>query len=216
MAEWIKILIAVVVGGIITGVFGLVVEHLRHRWKMGERYQQLLAEERLSSCDKLVGMLIEFDNDLSPIQYGVEPLRWPKDRRITSNPTEEQIEHAKRIQQRIADLSHFVATHEMVLGPKVVSTWNKYYGALNYLRSRIITRAGTGMNDIAAEALEKLMTEFIDQICKSVRDQLRGAGVEFVPTSKMRELRREGRERIEELLKEAEAEIEDITGHGEQ
>mgnify|MGYP001599007621 CR=1 FL=1 len=70
MPEWLIGLIGALIGSGAT----LAGTYFTHRWKMAERYQELLAEKRLSACSKLMGSLIEIDEEFSPWQNGIQPL----------------------------------------------------------------------------------------------------------------------------------------------
>lgn len=205
MSEWLKTVIAGTAGGLLSGGFLLLADYLRHLRAKKERYQELLVEKRVVACGDLMRMLIELDADLSPIQHGIEPLRWPKDSRITPNPSEGQIEHAKRVDKRISELSHYVAANEIILVPEVVKVWHFYYGALTSIRSSVRVRLE---NDAFAEdALERLLPKFIDETAEAIKRALHGADVEFIPTHEWQALRRDGQEKAKHLIAEAKSRI---------
>ena len=205
MTEWATILIAVIVGAVISCGFLLLVEYLRHRWKLSERYKDLLAERQLSVCNKLSKMLFDFVSDLSPASHGVEPLRWPKDRRITPNPPREAVEHAQRINQQLTELTYYIATNEMILGPGIVRVWNRYYGALMQIKQTVST---SNQRDTAAIAtLDKLLTEFTDKMSEAIQEELQGINIKFVSSKEVKEIRKEGIELAKKLLTQTEAEV---------
>ena len=201
MNQWWVPLFSTLFGGAIV----LYADYLRHQRTKKERYQQLLAEKTIVACGTLMRLLIELSASLSPISFGVGPLRWPKDRRISPNPSVEDEEQAKKVQKQLSELNEFVETNQMILGPKVYKTWSYYWGTFQALQIKI--RASTNDEVFICNALEDLMNEFIDKIGMSIRDELKGVGIEFVPTKEWRKLRHDGIEKAEPLIERAKSKI---------
>ena len=199
MPEWMIALVSVCFGAFLI----LLYEYLKYQWKSSARYSELMSERQLSSCNRLTKMIFDLIESLSSTRYGVEALRWPKDRRVTQQVlTRDHIEHAQKLSQEINELSYFVATNEMILGAKVVKVWNKYFGALMHVKQIVST--STQKDALAAKALEKLMIELSDQISEAVREQLKGANIEFIRTKDLLAIRQEGQEIAKKLISEGE------------
>jgi hypothetical protein len=200
MPEWIIVLVSVCFGALIIVLY----EYLKYQWKSSARYNELMSERQLSSCNRLTKMIFDLIESLSSTRYGIEALRWPKDRRVTQQVlTRDHIEHAQKLNQEINELSYFVATNEMILGVKVVKVWNKYFGALMHIKQTVST--STQKDALAAKALEKIMIELSDQVSEAVRDQLKGANIEFIRTNDLIAIRQEGQSIAKKLLLEDEA-----------
>lgn len=205
MPEWIKILLSALGGALVAGGLGLFGQYLRHKWSKVERYQEVLIEKRIAAYGHLLAQMTELHAHLAPIQLGAEPLRYPKDRRVSPDATEEEKEYAKDIATRISDLSHFVATNEMLLGPRVLRPWNVYYGALMSLRTK--ARVRREEDAFVVEALIKLLGPAIDSIANAIKEELEGTEVEFLSSKERRTLIKEGQGKAKRLLAEAKAKI---------
>ena len=122
--SWLNVAaIAALVGSGTSGLLGLLRDWIQHHRERERHYWQILLDKQINACGELMRMLIELHAGLAPVRNGVELLRWPKDRRVTPNPTDQQIEEAKQIARKIEELSHFVAVNEILLGNKIVEKW---------------------------------------------------------------------------------------------
>ncbi|MFA5160315.1 MAG: hypothetical protein WC484_07425 [Candidatus Omnitrophota bacterium] len=180
------------------GTIILCADFLRHKRTKKERYQQLLAEKTIEACGKLMRLLVELNANLAPITFGAEPLRWPKDKRISPNPSDQDNEQGKKVHKQLSDLNEFVETSQMILGPKVYRTWSFYWGTFQGLRIKI--QSSNKDETFVCSALEDLMNEFIDKIGTSIQDELEGVGIDFVPTKEWRDLRHDGIKRADHLI----------------
>lgn len=178
--------VALLIIGIIIGLLiTFLVEYLRHHWKMSERYQELLAERRLSACDELRGRLVKlYEEDFSPLEKGVNAL---KDSVVAG---------------RIDKLAYFVAMNEMALGIKVARIWYNYYKVLLYIRNEVQNSSG-GIGYLSS-ALKKLMSDWIDKTGQAIKEQLQGANVEFIPSSELTSLAKESQTIGKTLIAQAE------------
>jgi hypothetical protein len=206
MPEWLKTVIAGAAGGLISGGFLLLADYLRHTRFKKERFQSLLVEKRVAACGDLMRMLRELEVNLSPTSHGAWPLSWPYYGRDPRNLSDSEIEHAKRVDQRISELGHFVSTNEIVLGSEIIRAWHPNYGTLMDLRVRVQT--GLDNDGFVVEALLKLLPEFVDEIAKAIKKALRGADIEFVPTHEWQALRRRGQEKADQLIADVKSELE--------
>jgi len=57
LPEWIKILIAVGIGGLITGGLSLLTDYLRHRRRKKECFQDILAPQIIEACKDIRKLL---------------------------------------------------------------------------------------------------------------------------------------------------------------
>jgi hypothetical protein len=205
MSEWLKTVIASGIGGIISGGFLLLADYLRHRRTRPERYEECLVEKRIKACDELMRLLLRFWSNFSPIQKGVEPLRLPKNPRICPNHSQEQLAEAKQLHQDIADMSQFVQSNEMFLGPQVVKAWQTYFAAL--MKIKLEASLGPENDGYLIFALTKLMPEFFDKIAEAIKAELCGANIEFLSTLAVKAAKQTGHRMADALLKEAEQEL---------
>ncbi len=150
----------------------------------------MIAEKRVLALADLMRMLIELEAELSPMRNGVEPLRHPKDLRITSNPTEEQIRDAERVFQKIRELSRFVVVNEMILGLEVIKTWHFYFGAFQLMQIQV--KYGREDDIAIGNALQKLMLDFIDEIAGAIKRSAPDANLNFVPATEWQGLKTKG------------------------
>lgn len=191
-------------GGIV-----LFADHLRSKRTKDERYREIIAEKSIEAYGTLMRLLIELNASISPIQYGLEPLRWPKDRRVSPNPSELDNERAKKVHNQLSELNSFVETNQMILGSEVYKTWQSYWATFKTLQ--IKAEINSREDIYLCDAIENLMNEYIDAIGKSIKDQLKSVGVDFVLTHEWQALRHEGIKKADALIAASKRKFDDRT-----
>jgi hypothetical protein len=163
-------LIGIVIGSSIT----FFIDYKKHKWKKGEKSQELFIIEKLKVYKELICLLSEFRYNIPLIQLGEEVLRFPKDRRISpkfckddlDDDLKEQLRIAQDIHKTIEQLKIFVQKNSLFLSKDLKTVfWSNFYRLLSW-RNRVKIRKD---NELAEkypgyfEDITKTLDNLLDQ-----------------------------------------------------
>ena len=185
---WLQTLIASTIGGFVSGGILLFQGHLRHKRIEKERYKTILADSRFDTYRKLVKMLNELWVLYSPIQHGIEPLRWPKDKSISPEFFEDEVtavkteekKLAQKIDSKMKDLEIFMLDNALVVGDEVKKAWAVYFTGLYHIKAH--ARFDTdGRDAYVPESWTKIRNEFDEKLAPALDSDLQKIG--YTPTT---------------------------------
>ncbi len=196
--------------GAITAIFSLLlgiiatplVERLRFKWTQKARYHEFLTGRRVEACDKLLQMLLELCGDISPLQYGVTALKCYRTSGTKELPSED-VAYAKKVRQKLDNFWNFVTLNQIVLGPEVIDTCDNYLASIYSIRNEVDTESE--YETFLSEALEKILSAFVNALSEAIKKELAGAEIEFRSTEERAEQRKDGQKKAGMLIEELKA-----------
>jgi len=200
------------VGGSITGAFMLVADLLRHRRLKEERVQEMLLSDRVKAYDELSRRLTELWWDLPLTQTGLEPLRWPKDKRISPKFFEgagpEKVEEeeevlAKETHRRLEKLKEFMQAHTIILGPRVQCVFWEAFGEFAKWRTMLRTQSDEQLEKLCPDYMEKVeeaLNGLRDQTNEAMTQDLAVQGFSALASKQLRVSRLKGSKKVEGYL----------------
>lgn len=200
--------LGVVVGSIITGISLLVADWFKHRRLRQERVQDMLIGERIKAYDGLTYRLTQLWWDLPLIQTGLEPLRWPKDRRVSpnfsNNAKSEEVKRekdlAEKTHQRLEELKEFMHAHTIILAPRVQCVFWEAFAEFIAWRDRLLTRPNEGLDKLCPDYFEKVreaLNGLRDRTNEAIAQDLAIEGFNVPTSGQLDVLRRRGRKKVE-------------------
>jgi len=197
-----------VVGGSITGVFLLVADWFKHRRLRQEHVQDMLIGERIKAYDELSYCLTQLWWDLPLIQIGLEPLRWPKDRRVSpkffESAKREEVKReedlAKKTHDRLEELREFMHAHTIILAPRVQCVFWEAFAEFIAWRTRLSTWRDGDLDKLCPNYFEKVqeaLNGLRDRTNEAIAQDLAIEGFEVPTSDQLDALGRRGREKVE-------------------
>ena len=161
-------LIGVIIGSSIT----FFIDYKKHKWKRGEKIQELFIIEKMNIYKELINLLTELRYKIPLVQLGEEVLRFPKDKRISpdfcknelDDNIKEQLRISQDIHERIEQLKIFIQKNSLFLSKNVkIIFWSNFYRLLSW-KTRLNKR-----ND---KELTKEFPDFFNDINKTLDNLL--------------------------------------------
>lgn len=161
-------LIGVVIGSFIT----FLIDFKKHQWKREEKVQELFIIEKMNRYKELINLLTELRYNIPLVQLGEEVLRFPKDKRISpefcevelDDDIKEKLRISHDIHERIEHIKIFVQKNSLFLSKNVkIVFWSNFYRLLSW-KTRVNIR-----ND---KELAKEFPDFFNDINKTLDNLL--------------------------------------------
>ena len=172
MTPGLAAFVGAIIGGIVTGVFMLLADWFKHLRFRKERVQDLLISSRVKVYFELNRRLTELCWDLPLEQTGLEPLRWPKDKRRspeffesaenenTKNKKEKDL--ANRTYRRLEELKEFVHANAVVLAPSVQRVFWQVFSEFSRWRTKLNTHTDKELEQEEPDYFDKIKKVFND------------------------------------------------------
>jgi len=201
-----------IVGSAISGGVLLAAEWLRHRRRRKEAVQDRLLEKRLAAYADLAKRLTELRWELPLVQYGVEPLRWGKDRRISpqffedAGDTLEQDKSLARMTcERLDWLREFVLAQALILAPEVQIAFWEAFGEFDAWRSKVQIMSDRQLGELCGDYTSRIddaLTRLREGPLAAMIKDLGVSGFGFAGSEEVRQAWEQGRGRVKEVLKQ--------------
>ena len=199
--------VGVICGGVITGAFMLLADWFKHLRLRKERMQDLLIDRRVKAYSDLNRRLTELWWDLPLVETGLEPLRWPKDKRISpkfyesakDKNTEEKKDLANRSDRRLEQLKEFVHAHGVVLAPSVQRVFWQVFGEFTTWRNMLNTYTDEQLKQAYPDYFDKIkkaFNELRDRTSEAIMGDLGVQGFDIPDVNQIRAWAREGKRKI--------------------
>jgi len=204
--------IGAIAGGITTGVFVLVSDWFRHRRLRQERVQEMLIGDRIKAYGRLTRRLTQLWWDLPLIQTGLEPLRWPKNRRISpeffesaeNKEVKKKQALAKKTHQRLEELKEFMHRYTVILAPRVQCVFWEAFTEFNKWRTMLGTRCNGNLDKLCPNYFEKVqeaLNGLRDRTNEVIAQDLAVQGFNVPTSHQLNVSRQEGTEKVKRCLK---------------
>lgn len=199
--------VGAICGGVITGTFMLLADWFNHVRLRKERIQDLLINRRVKAYSELNRRLTELWWDLPLVETGLEPLRWPKDKRISpkfyesakDKNTEEKKGLANRSHRRLEQLKEFVHAHGVVLAPSVQRVFWQVFGEFTTWRNMLNTHTDEELKQACPDYFDKIkkaFNELRDRTSEAIMGDLGVQGFDIPDVNQIRAWAREGKGKI--------------------
>ena len=206
--------LGVIAGSVISGGLLLLADWLRHRRRRKETTQDRLLEQRLLAYAELAKRLTELRWELPLVQYGVEPLRWPKDRRIspqffdqTSGALDQEKSLARTTHERLDSLKEFALAQALILAPDVQIAFWEAFGEFWAWRTKVRLTTDLQLEQLCGDhesRIEDALTHLCECPLEAMFEDLGVSGFGFAGSEGVRRARERGRARVKAVLKKEE------------
>ncbi len=168
-----------------------------------EHVQDILIEDRVRAYKQLAGRLFDLWWDVPLLQTGLEPLRWPKNVRLSpdfyddarAGELSEQKALAQRTNERLEQLKAFVHSNSLVLTPSVQKEFWEAYDEFMLWRIRVGTRDEREMMPHFLE-IQAAFDNLRARPCEAIMKDLGTEGFGIVGAEALKDIRVKASQRV--------------------
>lgn len=193
----------VIIGSAISGISLILTDWFKYCRKRKELIQDILVPKKIESYNKLLDMAIELRDELPLYQKGIEVLRWPKDKRISSkffkNEEDKNLKKekndAKKVYQKIDELRKFMLTHIIILANDVQTVFWEHFSEFVSWRNRFCIYTDEQLNKMEPDYLEKCFNSLnvlLENTKKAIVKDLNIKEFEFPSIEELKNSRQKG------------------------